>query len=323
VGEPINDQESTALTVAGASPLPVFRGAEMAQALTAYRELQHALDASMPEQVMRLDGKPFRKKGYWRAIAVAFNLTVEPIDERRESNSTFEDGRDNFGYIVTYRATAPNGRSSTGDGSCFAVEKARRFKCPHQQPNNQSRTIHWPAESCPDFDAAFQWRTLPAQATEHNIRSHAHTRAFNRAVSNLVGFGEVSAEEVDRDEALIVHVEPKAASAQPGAVPRSAPPAQPEEPPPPSDEDGFGAPLPSSRGAVRVQTAKIAKSGQSAKGPWSLYIVKFTDGREGKTFSKPLYEAAQEAARDGREVDAQLDEKGNIVTLSAVFPVLR
>jgi hypothetical protein len=33
-------------------------------------------------------------------------------------------------------------------------------------------------------------------ASHHNVRGHAHTRAFNRAVSNLVGFGEVSADEM-------------------------------------------------------------------------------------------------------------------------------
>jgi hypothetical protein len=186
-------------TEQNASPLPLFRGPQMAEALAAYKDLQRTLDTAMPDQIMELDGKPFRKKGYWRAVAVAFNLTVEPIDERRDVNSVFEDGRENFGYVVTYRASA-NGRSATGDGSCFAVEKARRFRCPHPHPTRQGKTEHWPAESCPEFDPAFQWRTLPAQATEHNIRSHAHTRAFNRAVSNLVGFGEVSAEEVERDE---------------------------------------------------------------------------------------------------------------------------
>ncbi len=36
--------------------LPVFTGAEMAAALTAYRELQHALDAAMPDQIINLDG---------------------------------------------------------------------------------------------------------------------------------------------------------------------------------------------------------------------------------------------------------------------------
>jgi hypothetical protein len=182
------------------SPLPIFTGAQMAKALTAYRDLQTALDRSMPEQIMNLDGRPFRKKGYWRAIAVAFGLRVEPMAERREVSGTFEDGRENFGYIVDYRATAPNGRTVVSDGTCFAVEKARRFKCPHPERPGAKRTLHFPHHTCPDFDPNFHWRILPAEATEHNVRGHAHTRAFNRAVSNLVGFGEVSAEEVVRGE---------------------------------------------------------------------------------------------------------------------------
>ena len=50
----------------------------------------------MPDQIIQLDGKPFRKKGYWRAVAVAFNLTVEPVDERREQHG------DAYVYAVTY-----------------------------------------------------------------------------------------------------------------------------------------------------------------------------------------------------------------------------
>ena len=142
------------------SPLPVFTG-QMAGALTAYRELQQALDRAMPDQIMSLDGKPFRKKGYWRALAVAFNLTVEPVEERREVARR----QRNYVYVVTYRAATQTGRAAIGDGACAAAEKQRgRMK-----------------------------------ATEHNVRGHAHTRAYNRAVSNLVGFGEVSAEEVDRE----------------------------------------------------------------------------------------------------------------------------
>jgi hypothetical protein len=182
------------------SPLPVFRGEQMAQALVAYKDLQRALDQAMPDQIMQIADKQFRKKGYWRAVAVAFNLTVEPIAERRDVNSHFEDGRENFGYAVTYRATAPGGRFATGDGACFAVEKSRKFKCPHPEREGSRRTLHYPAEACPDFDPAFQWRAISPEATEHNVRSHAHTRAFNRAVSNLVGFGEVSAEEIERDD---------------------------------------------------------------------------------------------------------------------------
>lgn len=161
------DLETTAITLAQPpasaatlTPLPVFTGSEMTRALTAYRELQQALDRAMPDQIMQLDGKPYRKKGYWRALAVAFNLTVEPVEERRE------DYGGTYVYVVTYRASTASGRAAIGDGACSAEEKARgRMK-----------------------------------ATEHNVRAHAHTRAFNRAISNLVGFGEVSAEEVEREE---------------------------------------------------------------------------------------------------------------------------
>src|SRR5262245_45185387 len=137
-----------------ATPLPLFRGPEMTQALTAYRDLQQALDRAMPEQIIRLDGKPYRKKAYWKAIAVAFNLTVELVEERREVYGALEDGGENYAWIVTYKASTPTGRSATGDGACSASEKQRgRMK-----------------------------------ASEHNVRAHSHTRACNRAISNLVAF---------------------------------------------------------------------------------------------------------------------------------------
>lgn len=219
----------TALTVRDHGPLPtaptprpIFSGAEMGDALTAYKDLQRALDHAMPDQIMELDGKPYRKKGYWRAIRTAFGLSVEPIAEQRVVDGVFADGRENFGYIVTYRATNAAGQSATGDGSCFAVEKARRFKCPHPERFASKRTLHFPHDTCPDFDPEFSWRALPAQATVHNIRSHAHTRAFNRAVSNLVGFGEVSAEEMERDEA-IGHAPVSGAAAPPATTIAPAP----------------------------------------------------------------------------------------------------
>ena len=167
-------QIAEALT--GPTPLPVFTGRQMAEALVAYRDLQAALDQAMPDQIMRLEGKAFRKKGYWRAVKVAFNLTVEAIEERREVDGLFEDGKENFGYIVTYRASTPT-RSVTGDGACFCIEKASKSASEH----------------------GTRWAHRSRQASVHNVRSHAHTRAFNRAVSNLVGFGEVSAEEITRE----------------------------------------------------------------------------------------------------------------------------
>jgi len=63
-------------------------------------------------------------------------------------------------YHFICKATAPNGRFAQGAGTCDQLEKGRKN-------------------------------------TIHNTRSTAETRAFNRAVSNLVGGGEVSAEEMD------------------------------------------------------------------------------------------------------------------------------
>ena len=174
---------SALVPVADNGLLPVFSGQQMAAALLAYRELQQALDRAMPDQIMQLDGKPFRKKGYWRAIVMAFNLTVEPIEERREEH----DG--GYVYLVTYRASTASGRVAVGDGACSSQEK------------NRGRMT----------------------ATVHNVRGHAHTRAYNRAVSNLVAFGEVSAEEAQRDEqpaaAPVARMVQRPTLVQPAAVP--------------------------------------------------------------------------------------------------------
>ena len=144
-----------------ALPAPLFSGAEMGEAMQAYRGLQNALDRAMPDQLMKLQGRTFRKKGYWRAVSKAFGLKVTMVREER-----FEEDGD-WGYLAVYRAEDRNGNVADGDGSCAASEKVGR---------DGSR----------------------AMCTTHNVRAHAHTRAKNRAISDLVGFGEVSAEEVER-----------------------------------------------------------------------------------------------------------------------------
>jgi len=177
----------------------VFTRAEMTRAFEQYLELQRALDELMPDQIIEIADRKFRKKGYWRAVRRGFNVRVVMISETREHDGEFGDGRPNFVYLVVYHASLPDGTEVTGDGACSALEKAGRFKCPHPEREGSTRSLHYPHETCPDYDSEYRWRELPADASIHNVRSHAHTRAFNRAVSNLVGFGEVSAEEVDPD----------------------------------------------------------------------------------------------------------------------------
>lgn len=73
-----------------------------------------------------------------------------------------KDYKDYFVYEVTVKTSAPNGRFAFGMGSCAS---------------NERKFAH----------------------IEHDTRSTAHTRAKNRAISDLVGGGDVSAEEMDYD----------------------------------------------------------------------------------------------------------------------------
>lgn len=51
-----------------------------------------------------------------------------------------------------------------------------------------------------DGSCEFAEKKGHGQATLHNVRSHALTRAKNRAILDLVGFGEVSAEEIIQEK---------------------------------------------------------------------------------------------------------------------------
>jgi hypothetical protein len=178
---------------------------------------------------------------------------VEPVTDPTTERSVIgalDDGSDNYVYTVTYRATAPNGRSAVGDGTCAAAEKQRgRMK-----------------------------------ATDHNVRSHAHTRAWNRAVSNLVGFGEVSAEEVERGE---------------------------------PDHDAAPAVVRRPDGSVLV-TDIATKTGSNAKGPWTMYLVTFDDGRSASTFDEAIARRAAKAKADGVLVKPAMEQKGKFWNLTGL-----
>lgn len=154
----------TGLTVVQQDLLPSDEptAAGASRALATYRDIQRVFDEQMPDAIMEIRGKKFRKKSYWRAIANAFGVLCELISVDRIDDANTGD----WGYVAVVRATAPNGRTSDGDGACMASEKVDRDGNP------------------------------TAMQTVHNVRSHAVTRAKNRAISDLVGFGEVSADEL-------------------------------------------------------------------------------------------------------------------------------
>lgn len=106
-------------------------------------------------------GGKFVKKSGWRKIARAFNLSVVRISDKVERDINGEVLR----AEATYRAIAPNGQTQDGDGYCAREES--RFTSEGGRAK-----------------------------LENDLRATATTRAKNRAISDLVGMGEVSAEEV-------------------------------------------------------------------------------------------------------------------------------
>ena len=284
--------ESEALaTQPSGTLIPSVNGEQFAESFRTYQALQAAIDAAMPSEIVLIKNTPYRKKGYWKALRAAFNLTVECVhDERVEV--TMPDGAIDWGWNVRYRASAQNGSFVDGDGSCFATEKVSSFS-----PN----------------------------ATEHNVRAHAHTRASNRAISSLVGFGEVSYAEMETNEDGGQHKPRAARVAKPRTVQAAEPIVARNDPPPLTDIDledpgvshSFDyntSETESSDDADelgdkfddgKLYVSSVAKSSGERNGrSWTRYFIRFSDGSEGSTFDSPIGSLAEDALNNSLAVNA-------------------
>jgi hypothetical protein len=112
------------------------------------------------------------KKTGWAKLALIFNLNVEFIKREKLWG---EDSNGKY-YIWTYhvRAIAPNGRYQEAEGACSSRDPffAKRY-------DPQTKEERW------------------IEPDEKNIMLKAQSVAFNRAVSFLIGGGELSAEEIE------------------------------------------------------------------------------------------------------------------------------
>ena len=104
----------------------------------------------------------FKKKSAWQKLSRAFNVDTEIIDRDLERSKT---GRIREAYYCV-RATLPNGRSVESDALCSRSEKGKD------------------------------------KVSDHTIMSTAKTRATNRAIAELIGAGEVSAEEMSAEKMI-------------------------------------------------------------------------------------------------------------------------
>lgn len=101
--------------------------------------------------------RQFIKRSGWRQIAAGFSISDRVVKEERMDR---EDG--SFVWRITVEAMFPNGRLSSGMGACDSREHSGK------------------------------WAHV-----EHDVLSTAHTRAKNRAISDLVAGGVLSAEEME------------------------------------------------------------------------------------------------------------------------------
>lgn len=137
---------------------------ETVEAFQAYQSLRDKLGTPDDFQTIPARGgnRTFPKKSYVRKVQRYFGLSAELI---KDEPVIVKDKL--IGWTATVRAKhLPTGAYQDGDGSCGIEEKSRG----------------------------------DMQPTIHNLRSHAVTRAKNRAVMDLVGFGDVTADEMVRDE---------------------------------------------------------------------------------------------------------------------------
>ena len=107
-----------------------------------------------------IQNRKFLKKSGWRKFVKAFNISIQLIKK-----NIFELEGDVHAE-VRVRASLPNGQFVEG----YAIK---------------SKSEYW-SEKYQNF----------GNYNMHNLVATAYTRASNRAISDLVGFGEVSAEEV-------------------------------------------------------------------------------------------------------------------------------
>lgn len=139
-----------------------------------YQDLvKSLLDDTDYQDIYTKEGiKKSKKKSAWRKLATAFNISDDVVEK--------EIIRDDCQRIISARyeviATLPNGRHGVGTGSASIFDKIKNDDAKEPTP--------------------FELRKRFTNA-EHDIISTAHTRAKSRAISDLIGAGEVSAEELE------------------------------------------------------------------------------------------------------------------------------
>jgi len=163
------------------------------EAIRQWEEYQDLTRRLLDESDYQGKGKDrFKKKSAWRKYAKAFNLADRVSAEEIQRA---EDGWPIWARIRVI-VTAPNGREAEADHEAHLGERC----CPGKR-SQPCRKATWEKHECclPTCDPRSHW------AHPGDIPATALTRAKNRAIADLIGAGEVSAEEMDGARPEPVH----------------------------------------------------------------------------------------------------------------------
>lgn len=176
-----------------------FEMVDVESAKAFMQNYQEVVEALLDDGDYQKMGKnKFKKKSAWRKLQTAFNISDSIVKEETEVDEKGQIISSKF-YV---KATLPNGRSSVGVGVCSIFDKITKKDA--SQPSN------------------FVLRNRFNNA-EHDVPSTAHTRAKSRAISDLIGAGEVSAEELEGHETkkVTATAKPKTATKKAATKPKA------------------------------------------------------------------------------------------------------
>ena len=169
----VNDIVAVDNSTAPSTTIAPLQTVDVQAAADFMENYQELVDALLDEtDYQQIGDKNAKKKSAWRKLATAFNISDEPVSK--------EIIRDECHRIISahyeVKAMLPNGRTAYGVGSCSIWDKIS--KKDEREPT------------------PFELRKRFTNA-EHDIIGTAHTRAKSRAIADLIGAGEVSAEELE------------------------------------------------------------------------------------------------------------------------------
>ena len=157
----MSEEETTAIAVHSGGM--ITPAGTVDEAVAAFEDYQQLKGKlGSREDFTRIGSKAHPNKSFVRKVQRYFGISCSLVQDEPLKN----EAGDIIGWLCAARAVhSVTGHYQEGDGSCEMSEKN------------------------------------PNQRTVHNVRAHAVTRAKNRAIMDLVGFGDVTADEIEQAEA--------------------------------------------------------------------------------------------------------------------------